>query len=82
MIGFDVKKNSGLGEVSGEMSGEMSGEIIRLMKNNPRITIPQLAETLATTTRTVERWIKALKLNNKIARQGSTKSGVWVVTIV
>jgi ATP-dependent DNA helicase RecG len=75
IIEFEAKK-----VVSSEkMSGEMSGEIVDLMKNNPHITIPQLAEILDITTRTVERCIKKLKSNNRIARQGSTKSGVWEV---
>jgi predicted HTH transcriptional regulator len=51
------------------------------MKKNPHITIPQLADILETTTRTVERNIKKLKSDNRVSRQGSTKSGVWEVKI-
>ena len=82
MVAFTFKElNKGSQKMSVEMSGEMSGEIMNLMKNNAHITIPELAKTLNTTTRTVERYIKNLKLDNKIVRRGSTKAGVWEVVI-
>ena len=43
----------------GEMSGEMAGKIFELIDRDGEITIPNLAERLGVTTRTVERHIAA-----------------------
>jgi ATP-dependent DNA helicase RecG len=65
--------------VSGEMSGEMSGEILKSIQNNPKITIPELAQIFDVTDRTIERYLRKLRKENKIERVGSTKSGSWKI---
>ena len=69
--------------MSGEMSGEklpgMRGKIVRMMREKPEITIPEIARLLKRTERTVERQITRLKVDEIIGRIGPTKSGHWEV---
>jgi fido (protein-threonine AMPylation protein) len=54
-------------------------KILGFIAKNPRITIPQLAEFLDVTTRTIERNIRELRESGKIVREGSDKTGYWKV---
>ena len=49
------------------------------MKENPRITIAELAELIGISTRNIERNIKALQGNGLIARRGPDKGGYWEI---
>jgi len=62
-----------------KMSGEMSGEIIAMIKHNGKVTIPEIANYLNVSSRTVERHLKRMQFNGQIKRVGSNKSGNWVV---
>lgn len=77
-------------EVSVEMSVEMSVEnpqplgrtaerILAAFTANPSMTIVQLAGELKVSSRTIERTIKVLQEEKRLARVGSTKSGYWQV---
>ena len=61
------------------MSGDLSVKILNLISNNPKITIPQMATALKTTTRTVERHITSLKQTGQSQRIGFNKGGSWKV---
>lgn len=67
------------GKPSAEMSGKMSGKIVRLMQEKPDITIPELAQRLKRTERTIERQINKLKADEIIGRIGPAKGGHWEV---
>ena len=79
----EAKLRAEFGEVSGNMSVEMSGnmsvEILTLIKNNPKITIPQMATALKITTRTVERHLASLKRAGQLQRIGFSKGGSWKI---
>jgi ATP-dependent DNA helicase RecG len=79
--GFIIEFGAKQEEVSEKMSEKMSGDIINSMRNNPHVTISELAKTLDVSTRTIERHIKYLKLNNKVTREGGDKLGLWQVAI-
>lgn len=68
------------GEKLDKMSGKMSGKIVRLMLEKPEITIPELAQRLKRTERTIERLINQLKADAVIRRIGPAKGGHWEVT--
>ena len=51
------------------------------MHENPHISIMQIADTLKTTKRRVERQINMLKEEGNIERTGADKTGQWVVRI-
>ncbi|MFN4944195.1 MAG: AsnC family transcriptional regulator, partial [Akkermansiaceae bacterium] len=57
-----------------------SGKIVALMSSNAQITIPELAESIGVTERSVERTIKKLQLEGHIRRIGPAKGGHWEVT--
>lgn len=50
-----------------------------LMKNNPRITITDIAKALNISRPTATRKIKEVKIDNYIYRIGSDKKGSWIV---
>ena len=53
--------------------------IIRLMQQNKRISVKQIASELGVTSRTIFRLIDTLKSEGKIERHGSDKAGTWIV---
>jgi fido (protein-threonine AMPylation protein) len=56
-------------------------EIIKLMKNNPNITIIELSKKLNISDRAVKNNINKLKIAGIISRVGSDKTGNWKINI-
>ena len=54
-------------------------KIVHLIKNNPNITIKEIAEILGISDRAVKKWLQKLKKENKIKRIGPDKGGYWEV---
>lgn len=55
-------------------------QIVLLMKKNPNITAEQIADEIKEITANGVRYhIRNLKVHGTIIREGSTKSGKWVV---
>ena len=54
-------------------------KILALLKNNPKMTAKQLAETLSMSVRQIERMIAELKAAGRLERIGATKNGSWQV---
>jgi ATP-dependent DNA helicase RecG len=65
--------------LSGKMSGKMSGKILALIQVNAEISIPQIAEHLAVTPRTIERHIASLREQGRLIRAGPAKGGKWEI---
>jgi ATP-dependent DNA helicase RecG len=65
--------------MSGKMSGKMSEKILDLIMYNSKITTNELAENLGVSTKTIERAVKLLKVENQIKRIGGRKDGYWQV---
>jgi len=57
----------------------VKSKIIDYIGDYPQITIPQLAQFLNLNTRTIERYLKELREEEKIVREGSKKSGQWKI---
>ncbi len=53
--------------------------ILEYLKQNPKITIKELAQILDLTTRAIEKQIAKLKKENKILRVGSARKGYWEI---
>ncbi|MDE6033981.1 MAG: winged helix-turn-helix transcriptional regulator [Muribaculaceae bacterium] len=53
--------------------------VFELIKANPAITHPEMARTLSLSIKTIERATKALREYGLLEREGSAKSGSWVV---
>lgn len=67
-------------EPSEETVEKTSEKIIKLIKDNPEITIDELADHLGRSTRSVEMQLKKLKEQKKIVRIGPNKGGYWQLT--
>ena len=69
------------GSVKSSVKGseKSSEKILELMKANRLITIAELAENLAMSTRTIEKQIAKLKEDHRIERVGPDKGGYWEV---
>ena len=63
---------------SGKSSGKSSEKIVDLIRSNPHITIPEMADSIEISTRAVEKQIAKLQKAGRIRREGSAKSGYWV----
>ncbi len=50
-----------------------------MMRMNPRVTIPELAEALGRTARAIEMQVAKLKADGLIERVGPAKGGHWLV---
>jgi ATP-dependent DNA helicase RecG len=66
-------------KTSGKVSGKTSGEIIEFMRKNSLITIPELAEKIGVTERSVEQNIQKLQDRGIVRRVGPAKGGHWEV---
>ena len=76
----DVAKNHG--NINGNINGDICDEervVIELLINNPQITQDTLAELSGQSKRTISRIVKSLKERDIIIREGSNKSGKWIV---
>lgn len=59
--------------------GISSGQIIEQIQRNPTITLDEIASMLSVTHRSIEKKIKELRDAGYIRREGSNKSGHWVI---
>ena len=60
---------------------ETQRKIVELIRNNPSITIEEMAKFANVETRTIERNIKTLKQKEIIERVGADKNGRWIAKI-
>ena len=56
-------------------------KIVELIRNNPSVTIEEMARFATVETRTIERNIKKLKEKEIIDRVGADKNGHWIAKI-
>ncbi|QIW62064.1 ATP-binding protein [Mycoplasmopsis gallinacea] len=73
------KKPNNINDLEELKKLERSEKIIFLMKENPRITIDEMAEILEVSPRTIRREIYILRLKDKIEYIRSGKTGYWVI---
>ncbi len=77
--GFFLEFKQSNYNVPEETSVKTSVKILEAIKSNDRITIPELAETIGVTTRSIERNIQNLQQNGKLVRIGPDKGGHWKI---
>ena len=68
--------NEGLNDV---LITQQQYMILDLINQNSRITTSELAQQLKYSTRTIQRYIKQLKDLNLLLKEGSDKSGIWLI---
>ncbi len=70
----------GDGRINGTINGritDLESEILSLIKENNRVTIPELAESCQKSIRSINRAMTSLKAKGLIVRVGSNKTGHW-----
>ncbi len=76
---FMVKESMPNGKENGKDNGKDNEQLVlSAVKNNPQITISEIAEVAELGPRTVSRIIKKLKSNGTLMRKG-TKNGNWII---
>lgn len=63
------------------VSEKSSEKILRLLNDQPDLTIAKLAEELGMTTRAIEKQLRNLQQNQKLRRVGPAKGGHWEVKL-
>ena len=66
-------------KTSGNASVKTSGKILALLRDNPLLTIPELALSIGVTERSIERNLQKLQAENRLSRIGPAKGGHWEV---
>ena len=77
MTGEDVGTNVGLNV--GTNVGTNTEKILKLLRQDNRLTAKTLAVTLGMTDRQVERILAKLKADGRLVRHGASKNGYWEV---
>ena len=75
----EKKDNEGVNEGISEGINEGINSLYEFIKNNPSKRVSQIEEKLNTPAKTLERWIKKLKDEDKIEYRGSKKTGGYYV---
>ena len=80
-VTFKIRNNDGEANDT-STKGDVNAfkmKIFGLMLEDPHISILQIADTLKTTKRRIERQVNMLKEEGNIERIGADKNGYWVV---
>jgi Fic family protein len=68
-------------KTSGKESVKTSGKILALLRENGRMTIPELAASIGVSERSIERNLKKLQAENRLSRIGPANGGHWKVNV-
>ena len=77
----DTARNVWAGQSHIQQTESPAGKLLMLLKAEPELTIPELADSLCVSERQVRRVMAALRESGKLDRQGSNKKGRWIVTL-
>ena len=67
------------GKSSGKSSRKTGDRILALVKDEPSLSIPEMASALGITSRAVEKQIRQLKAMGRLRRAGPAKGGHWEI---
>ena len=70
-----------VGKTIGKKLGKTAGKIVELMRNNPQITIPEIAVVVQTSESNVLQHTSKLQKQGIIRRVDGRKEGYWQVLI-
>ena len=66
-------------KVEDKVGDKNTEKILYLMSENAKINLPEIAEKTGLSIAGIAKIIKQLKLESKISREGSRKTGQWIV---
>ena len=75
----DVAESQNKSDNVGINVGTNEERILKLLRQDSKLTASTLASTIGLTDRQVERILSKLKADGKIVRHGATKNGYWEV---
>lgn len=75
-----IKKDFAANKIGGKVGGKVNlqDKIIKLITNNPAISINDIAKKTGISKRNCERIMAKLKETGTIKRSGSSRSGYWI----
>lgn len=76
----DKVTNGVTGEVTSNVT-ERERQLLQLIDEDPGYTMPQLAEKMSVSRKTVAGYLKSLKEKGVIERVGTTRSGHWELKV-
>ena len=89
-VNLIIRFKESLGGLNGGLNGGLRGglnlsaldkAIIKYIKDNPNSTVDEISRALGKAKRTTERAMSTLRGNGVIDKEGSKKSGRWVILI-
>ena len=72
-------QDSGENAVSGGYKVKSREKVVRLLRDNPRMTTRQLADSIGVSDKAIEKHLARLKSDGLLVREGSDRSGRWIV---
>ena len=77
--GFFIEFFKDVGKGVGKDLSESTKKVFQIIKDNPKVIIPEIAKSTGLTQRTIERHIAQLKDLQLISRYGGKKTGYWMI---
>ena len=77
--GFDIAINDINDTNVANVVNDVANIILDAFKSNPRATIKEVAKMAGVTSRTIDREVESLKMEGRLKRVGSSRSGYWEV---
>ena len=72
-------QGAGEGRNDGETPGKTSSDVLRLLRDQPGLSAPQLADRRGKSRSAIERAVKKLREAGLLVRMGPDKGGSWRV---
>ena len=63
----------------GKTPGKTTDRVLTLLRDNPRLSIPDIAAIVGRSVSSIEGTVRGLKSDGELARVGPHKGGQWVV---
>jgi ATP-dependent DNA helicase RecG len=84
MVDFKMKQRARTDNTNGIVNGTVNDtvkaqKLLPIIRENPAVTLDQMATQLAISKRTINRYILILKASNQLIRKGSDKLGTWEI---
>lgn len=66
-------------QIKEPMNTDLEDKLLSLLKQKPTITMPEMAEALGVSEKTIQRSLNLLRDDKRVVREGSRKAGFWRV---
>lgn len=78
-LGIDNKENDRINDKNAQKFNAHDKEVFEMIQQNPDLTVAQIVSKLGVSESTVRRANRNLRANGFLSREGSYKSGIWVI---